>query len=132
MSIDLFHDLMVIPAAAIHGDLCGDTEVGGEGGKAVPELVDSDALDTGLGTGACDSLAKGGLSYAKKFTIRLPVALDRSAKLWNQKRDHTVRFLIFLILFNDIFIFLVAHTCARRVKHIGIGIDVFPAERVNL
>lgn len=132
MSIDFFHDLIVIPAANLHGDFCRDAKMRRERSEAVPELVDSDALDTGLGTGACDSLAKGGLSYAKKFTIRLPVALDRSAKLWNQKRDHTVRFLIFLILFNDIFIFLVAHTCACRVKHIGIGIDVFPAERVNL
>lgn len=132
MSIDFFHDLIVIPAANLHGDFCRDAKMRRERSEAVPELVDSDALDTGLGTGACDSLAKGGLSYAKKFTIRLPVALDRSAKLWNQKRDHTVRFLIFLFLFNDIFIFLVAHTCAGRVKHIGIGIDVFPAERVNL
>ena len=43
MGINLFHDFVIAPAADLHGDLCGDTEVGGEGGKTMAELVDSDA-----------------------------------------------------------------------------------------
>lgn len=58
MGINLFHDFVIAPAADLHGDLCEDTEVGGEGGKTMAELVDSDALDAGAVAGTLDGAAE--------------------------------------------------------------------------
>ena len=64
MGVNLGHDLIVAPAADLHGDLGQDAEVGGEGGKAVAKLVDGDALDTGAVAGALDGASQGALMNA--------------------------------------------------------------------
>lgn len=64
MGVNLGHDLIVAPAADLHGDFDRDAEVGGKGGKAVTELVDGDALDTGTRTGALNGASQGALMNA--------------------------------------------------------------------
>ena len=64
MGVNLVHGFVIAPAADLHGNFSGDAEVGGEGGKAVTELMDGDALDTGTRTGAFNGASQGALMNA--------------------------------------------------------------------
>ena len=44
VSIDFLHGLVIVPAANLHGDFCGDAKVRRERSETMPELVDGDAL----------------------------------------------------------------------------------------
>ena len=54
MRVYLIHGLIIAPAADLHGDLFGDSEVSREGSKAVPKLVDGDPGNSGSLTAALD------------------------------------------------------------------------------
>ena len=92
MGINLFHDFVIAPAADLHGDLCGDTEVGGEGGKTMAELVDSDALDAGAVAGTLDGAAERHLMHFKQCPGGLTVAINGGAKLRYETGNAAVGF----------------------------------------
>lgn len=64
MGVNLVHGFVIAPATDLHGNFSGDAKMRGEGGEAVTELVDGDALDTGTRTGAFNGASQGALMNA--------------------------------------------------------------------
>lgn len=64
MGVNFVHGFVIAPAADLHGNFSGDAKMRGEGGKAVTELVDGDAFDTGTVAGALGGASQGVLMNA--------------------------------------------------------------------